>query len=153
MTHPTQTLVTCCGDRAPIDVEMVPICQALWAAGVHTQICCQGDDHDPAVLGFENIADADQFARFALDHGIAPVDAADWRWTLTPRFPLATYASVSVEIPHAQLAMLSAAFTGAVRVDIRRGEYVQLPGSRLSDPDPMPQPKPRRVFRRRFVAA
>ncbi len=109
--HPAELLTTCWGDRAPIDVELVPIITALWRAGVITNWCCQGDDfgedHDHgqrpgwAVVGFPDIDQADHFARLLLDAGAYSSQLLSWEWTICPlRSPLAT-APVNVHIPRA----------------------------------------------------
>lgn len=75
------------GSPVEIDVEMAPLIQALWGAGVSTEYCCQGDPDDgtkagidrlvngggyhPGYLTFSTIKDASRFVE--LCGGIEPL--------------------------------------------------------------------------------
>jgi hypothetical protein len=116
LSHPSRLLITCCGDTAPIDVDMIPICTALWARGVHTQTCCQnqGDGlaSQPdgarwagwAAIWFPDIASADGFAELVTAGGCPPSQTGQWRWELVNRFPLQERGLVIVGIPREHLA-------------------------------------------------
>jgi hypothetical protein len=117
MTHPAEALVSCCGDRVPIDVELVGIISALWAGGVHTTHCCQdhNDDGTDATIGFPGLADADRFLGL-VRHGNHTLHAGKrfhhtqrrfvwWQWwfgRLDEDLPLAR-APVTVFIPRGEL--------------------------------------------------
>jgi hypothetical protein len=111
LSHPSQNLITCCGDEAPTDVDMIPICTALWAPGVHTQTCCQNQASQPddarwadrAALWFPDIAMADGFAELVMAGGCPPNQTGQWRWELVNRFPLQERGLVIVGIPREQL--------------------------------------------------
>lgn len=53
--HPAERLTLPTGGQADIDLEMIPLVQALWAAGLSTAACCQD-------LG-ESIAHGAEWAR------------------------------------------------------------------------------------------
>jgi hypothetical protein len=112
--HPTSMMFTCCGDVEPIDVEMVPIMQALWP-GIHTQGCCQGDDDQPAQICFPDVEEADKFCRRLLDAGASPNRVAGahmddaggvWRWDLMVRFPIASRGLLSLTFPRSDLPLV-----------------------------------------------
>jgi hypothetical protein len=83
-----------------IDVEMVPIIEALWSLGIETSECCQGfsrelipPDGSPAVICFAAVGQADTWSgRFRKSRqwaprlavilaGVAPDDRwRGWRW-------------------------------------------------------------------------
>lgn len=48
--HPAKTLTTPDGDQEEIDVEMVPLVEAIWALGLDTITCCQ--DSGESIQGF-----------------------------------------------------------------------------------------------------
>src|SRR5436190_24318156 len=125
MTHPAEYLITCCGNPAPIDAELVPVCRAIWAHGIHTQWTCQGDGDGDATIAFPDIAEADRFGQLLYDldrmramrergeHLPDPFPANDWKiWTLF-RFPLPQRAIMSVCIPRADLPWLTTWLAGA----------------------------------------
>lgn len=48
--HPAEWIQTPWGGKALIDLKMIPTIQALWAMGVSTKYCCQGERHGGAYL-------------------------------------------------------------------------------------------------------
>jgi hypothetical protein len=109
VTHPTKRALTCCGSVEPIDLEMLPIVEPLWARGIHTQWCCQGDGEDDATIGFPDIFELDKLAALLFACGFQPIGTSDWTCTVVPRFPLPDRGIVNVDIPRRQLADLVAA--------------------------------------------
>jgi hypothetical protein len=124
MTHPTEYLITCCGRPAPIDVELAPICKAIWAHGIHTQWTCQGDGDGEAVIAFPDIGEADRFGQLLFDfermHTMRErgetlperIPADKWKIETYFRFPLPQRATMSVRIPRADLPWLAEWLTG-----------------------------------------
>jgi hypothetical protein len=126
MTHPTEYMITCCGRPAPIDVELAPICRAIWAYGIHTQWTCQGDGDGNATIAFPDIGEADRFGQLLFDFDrlhdmrqqqLIPlpdrIPAADWKITTLFRFPLPQRATMNVHIPRADLPWLAEWLAGA----------------------------------------
>ncbi len=50
VVHPTVTMASPWGESAEIDVDLEELIAALWAAGLQTVLCCQGDDPRAAGL-------------------------------------------------------------------------------------------------------
>jgi hypothetical protein len=125
MTHPAEYMITCCGRPAPIDVELAPICKAIWAHGIHTQWTCQGDGDGEAVIAFPDIGEADRFGQLLFDfermHTMQQcgetlperIPADKWKIETYFRFPLPQRATMAVHIPRADLPWLAGWLAGA----------------------------------------
>lgn len=97
----------------PVDVAMVNLIRTLWAFGIRTCECCQGDEGAPAYVSFLNSAEAHKFWLWGVtaQHGSDPVLQAvdDWQWQCSPmRSP-----SVLLWLPHTHVPLLTEAVTRA----------------------------------------